>query len=291
MKKKVALYPLGAIILVLLASSTILKTSGSHPGSAGAPGDLTCAQSGCHTDAVVKHDTNIVNHLLFSGTDSTYMPGNSYTLTLQVNESHTQKFGFELVALSDLNNTNCGTFTLLEPTRTQILNYVNGTDLRYSVSHKTAGTGASSPGVIQWTMKWTAPATNAGDVTFWYASNCTNNDNLATGDYVFLSSFKIKAKDTTATGVKTEALKKDLSLYFNRDLHSLRLKFESDRNQESELIMFDMNGKLVLSKPLRVVIGMQELSIRIPDNLASGAYIVSMNIAGKATATKIWIDN
>lgn len=291
MKKKTYLLHLAFIALLSLASYTVIKTSGSHPGSTAAPGDQTCAASGCHTDASITYDTNTVNHLSISSSDTSYIPGQTYTLTLQVIESHTQKFGFELVALADSNNTNVGTFGLLEPTRTQILNYVSGTDLRYSVSHKTAGTAATGPGTIQWTMKWTAPASNVGNITFWYTTNCTNNNTFATGDMLFLSSFKIHHKDTvTVTGLQKFSQKKNVSMYFNRDLNSLNLNFESDRAQETELIMFDMNGKLVASKKLQVTIGQQEHKVKLPETLSNGAYIVSLSVSGKASATKILID-
>src|SRR5436853_3611337 len=94
--------------LIFMASYTVLKTSGSHPGSTGAPGDLTCSQFGCHITASVTQDSGLVNKLLFSANDTTYLPGNSYTLTLQVTDSHCQKFGFELVALKDSTDTNIG---------------------------------------------------------------------------------------------------------------------------------------------------------------------------------------
>jgi hypothetical protein len=282
-----------AVALLLLASGTIYKTSGTHPGSTGAPGDQTCAVSGCHSDAVINQDSGIVNQLLFSSNDTTYIPGNVYTLTLQVTESHTQKFGFELVALEDSSDTNTGTFAILETTRTQQVSHLNGTsDVRYSMTHKTAGTlTTSTAGAIQWRMQWTAPSTNVGTITFWYTTNCTNNDGFETGDYLFLSSFQIKPfTPPNPVGMKEQAKNKNLNVYYDRELQAINLRYASDRSQNGEVIIFDSNGKLVLEQSIHSNAGDQTQKLRMPNTLAKGTYIVKVSLAEKTLVTKLLVD-
>src|SRR5688572_20708998 len=108
-KRKMIITVSLALSLIVFANYTVLKTAGSHPGSTGAPGELTCAQASCHTDAQVSQDFGTVNNLIYSDPNAEYIPGQSYTLTLQVTKALVSKFGFELNALEDLATTNIGT--------------------------------------------------------------------------------------------------------------------------------------------------------------------------------------
>lgn len=281
--------------VLVLASYTVYKTSGAHPGSTGAPGDLTCAQSGCHVTATVTQDSGLVNTLLFSSIDTTYTPGNSYTLTLQVTKAAIQKFGFELVALKDSTNTNIGSFSLLESTRTQKINHMaGGGDLRYSMTHKTAGTTTSTAGAIQWKMKWTAPSTNVGTITFWYTSNCTNNNGFNTGDQLFLSHFQIRpAVDTTSvdttvvTGIRQFALQNSLRAYQEGSSQNLSINFSSYKEQRGRITLHDITGKLILEKEVQFVPGHNMERIRLPENCCEGPYVIKVYTDNKLYTNKI----
>jgi hypothetical protein len=300
-KKTITLFSVVACVLVM-ASYTAYKTSGSHPGSTGAPGDLTCAQSGCHVTASVAQDSGLVNKLLFTSNDTTYTPGTTYTLTLQVAKSQISKFGFELVALKDSTNTNIGNFTLIESTRTQKINHMaGGGDLRYSMTHKTAGTSTASPGAIQWRMKWTAPPANAGTITFWYASNCTNNNGFNTGDQIFLSHFQIRpfvpvdtsgGNDTTnITGIqKFHADLDRLRAYQDGNSNFLTVNFSSFAEQESKVMLYDVTGKLILTEEVHFVPGHNLEKIKLPVDCCEGAYFVKLAADGRIYTNKIILE-
>jgi hypothetical protein len=277
-----------------LASYTVFKSSGSHPGSTGAPGELTCAQSGCHV-AKVTQDSGTVNTLLFSGADTTYTPGSTYTLTLKVNKALISKFGFELVALKDSTNTNIGTFSLLESTRTQVINHVVGSnDFRFSMTHKTAGTTTSTPGAIQWRMKWTAPSTNVGKITFWYASNCTNNNGQETGDDIYLSHFRIRpfvpADTTITTGVGEYALGDALRAYQDGQSNDLLINFSSYGEQRGRITLYDINGRLILDKKVQLVPGHNLERVRLPENCCEGAYFVKLVTGDREYRSRIILE-
>jgi hypothetical protein len=300
-KTSIILFSVIAAVLTL-ASYTVYKTAGSHPGSTGAPGDLTCAQSGCHVTASVKPDSGLVNTLLFSSSDTTYLPGTTYTLTLKVAKSAISKFGFELVALKDSTNRNIGTFSLIESTRTQRINHVAaGGDLRYSMTHRTAGTGTAIAGAIQWRMKWTAPATNVGTITFWYASNCTNGNDQNTGDQVFLSHFRIRPfvpVDTTGgsdtlvtTGIDNSG--KDLArLRAYQEVNSsfLSVNFSSYTDQAGKIMLFDASGKLLLSEHVQWASGHNMKRIDLPSGCCEGAYFVKVQADNTVYTNKILLE-
>lgn len=299
MKKKSIILLSVLASVFFLASYTIYKTSGAHPGSTGAPGDLTCAQTGCHATASVTQDSGLVNTLLFTSIDTTYTPGNSYTLTLQVSKAAIAKFGFELVALKDSTNTNIGTLVPLETTRTQKINHMAaGNDLRYSMTHKTAGTTTATPGAIQWKMKWTAPSTNVGTITFWYAANCTNNNNLNTGDQIFLSHFQIRpvldttSVDTTViTGIRNLALNdKRLRVYQESNSEYMSVNFSSYKEQKGKVMLYDITGKLLLEKQVIFVPGHNMERIRLPENCCDGAYLVKVLADDKLYMNKLILE-
>src|SRR6478735_7589051 len=110
-KKLISILSLSGLVVLGLNLTTYKKTAGSHPGSTGAPLDQTCAQTGCHIDAQVIPNAITNTTLSFSASDTTYIPGQTYTLTLKakgLGSNPTTKFGFELVALTDKDSLNAG---------------------------------------------------------------------------------------------------------------------------------------------------------------------------------------
>ena len=208
----------GCLFICGSYTTRYIKTSGSHPGSTGAPLDLTCAQMGCHTDAPVILNAVNNNTLIFSSVDSSYVPGATYVITVQVQgsaASPTEKFGFEIGVLKDNDSTNVGQFAIIDPTRTQIITHPIGTDLRYSVTHQTSGTASLSTNFCSWTFSWTAPPVNEGKITFWYATICSNNNGMETGDRVYLHKFQIHPN--ALSSVKEISDDYELKTFFDRD--------------------------------------------------------------------------
>jgi hypothetical protein len=276
------------ISVFLCASYTILKTAGSHPGSTGAPGDATCASSGCHSDAQVIQNSVGVNTLEYSETDSTFIPGQTYTLTVKVNSPLTEKFGFELSALNNLNNTNAGFFNVLESVRTQTISHTYNNDLRYSVTHEALGTDSLSSGYTEWKMKWTAPTINQGPITFYYATNCTNNDGLESGDKIYLSSFVVKPVNTTA--IDEQQLDKKLRVFFNRDTRSIVMNYTLDYPSHIKISVNDCLGALVYESATSVKSTEQHEKIILSPNYAKGAYVVRLSRNSQIITKKIIVD-
>ena len=77
--KKISVVLVVIVFQVVLSSSVILKLSGAHEESTGAPNEKTCAQTTCHADASVSPGT-LVNTFTFNGGDSVYTPGETYPI-------------------------------------------------------------------------------------------------------------------------------------------------------------------------------------------------------------------
>lgn len=170
-----------------------LKSSGSHESSTGAPGERTCAQSGCHEMSEIIND-DTTNTLIFSDDDGLY--GNAMEgIRLRVRKEDKVKFGFQIVCLDSLNK-NAGSWVLLNKERVQ----TQGADFslvsavgRSYVTHTYKGNLAQVPGEIYWDFAWLPPANGyKGKVTFYVMSNCANNDNTNAGDVFYASKHSLQ---------------------------------------------------------------------------------------------------
>lgn len=79
-------------ILWFSLSSTIKDPSDPPMGNTGAPGETTCAQTGCHSGGVY------TGTVALTGVPDTVTANTSYTLTL-TNTSNAPRAGFQLVCL------------------------------------------------------------------------------------------------------------------------------------------------------------------------------------------------
>jgi hypothetical protein len=170
-----------------------LKSSGAHESSTGAPGERTCAQSGCHEMSEIIND-DTTNTLIFSDDDGLY--GNAMEgIRLRVRKEDKVKFGFQIVCLDSLNK-NAGSWVLLNKERVQ----TQGADFslvsavgRSYVTHTYKGNLAQVPGEIYWDFAWLPPANGyQGKVTFYVMSNCANNDNTNGGDVFYASKHSLR---------------------------------------------------------------------------------------------------
>jgi hypothetical protein len=291
--RRTSIIALCAIVCTALLSLSYSykKTSGSHPGSAGAPNDQTCAQVGCHINCPVILNATANNTLVFSSADSSYLPGQTYTLTLQVMGlaiNPVEKFGFELVGISDSDSLNVGQFTLTEPSRTHMLSYAGlGSDTRYSVTHSTPGTVSVSTNYNEWTFTWTAPSTNEGNITFYWATNCSNNDNNENGDRIYLSSFKIHA--SSAWSVKEIEQGYEFNSFYDSEARSIRVNYDLKGTRLVALSIVDELGRTVVQRAAEKQSGVQKQKIDLSNTLSKGTYLVKLKIDGRDLTKKILV--
>lgn len=288
MKKKNLISLISFLSVFVFANYTVYKTAASHPGSTGAPLDLTCAKAGCHADASVTLNAVNNNTLTFSSIDSSYVPGQTYSMTVKVNgpvSPVSTKFGFEIGAIKDADSLNVGSFVITNSARTQIITHPIGGDMRYSVTHKTASTPALSSNYNEWSFNWTAPPINEGKITFYYATNCTNNNGQNTGDKIFLHTFQIHP--SSVTSVKQIADEYDLKLYYDAEAKEILVSYDLKGNREVQVNAFDNLGKLVYKSPSLKLSGAQKQKISIGTNFPKGAYLVQLSIGNQIASKKV----
>lgn len=285
--KKIAVLCIVIAFQFILSSSIILKLAGAHEGSTGAPGEKTCAQSGCHADATVSPGT-LVNKLIFNGGDSVYTPGATYPIKIQVSKAGIKRFGFQVTVLKSSDNSYAGSLVVTDATRTQLQNGISPNPTRKYITHKSAGAAAVSSGLGEWTFNWKAPDTNIGAIKFYYATNATNMNNENTGDQVYLSSFEIKPK--TATGVEEKTEEEFFNVYYSTISKQLMVSYDHVPSGKARIELRNMEGQLIQSTALNGSgTSAQNVEIDLNSSLASGIYLVTYRVENTMLSRKIYI--
>ncbi len=178
--------------VMVQADLTEILSFGAPPSSTGAPGEISCAESGCHDDGPIPQ--NHGSHLLSIETrNGTFIPGDTALITVHVQDPEVQRFGFQVTAIDEYG-TAIGEFLITDSLHTQIMHsHVDLTDREY-VTYTKAGTLASQTGKYSWTFKWIIPQTQSSYARFYLATVSANNDNRDKGDKVFLRDTTISLK-------------------------------------------------------------------------------------------------
>ena len=153
---------------------------GPDPASNGIFGDaLACATSGCHGGNPVNFTGGSIT---ISGLPTSWVPDQTYPLTITVQRSGQSKFGFQLSAVADATNQQAGTLTA-GASNVQV---ITAGGIQYA-EHRNASA------VNTFSVSWTAPAANVGTVRFNLAGNAANGDTLSTGDFTYTRVDRVSA--------------------------------------------------------------------------------------------------
>ena len=163
MKKELSIFIIFLVIFIFhnntLLNSYPFGSPGNKTGSIG-DGGQNCM--GCHYGSNIGVAGSISSNFF----NNTYIPGNTYTLTLNAPSNYTN-YGFEITAEDPTTGSNKGIFIITDNLNTKSIE--NST----SVTHTIDGTNQES-----WTFDWTAPgfASSSTSVKF-YASIINGNGN------------------------------------------------------------------------------------------------------------------
>jgi len=175
-----------AVPFLIMAKMPEASSSGAPASHTGAPGETTCATIGCHDDNSV--NSGKAKLTIDMGQAVNYKPGHTYAVTIRITEPDVERFGFQIVALKNGDNSNIGTFELTDIKRTQYIKNQYDLFTREYVTYTFYGTDAVSSGVGEWTVNWKAPATNVGPITFYASGVSANDDETDKGDHVYTQS-------------------------------------------------------------------------------------------------------
>lgn len=183
-----------AIFLFVVASAFFIvaatperSSSGAPGGHTGAPDEQTCAASGCHDDRPTNNGTANLSIEVANGI-SNYIPGKTYEVKIKIADEGVNRFGFQLIALTNETRSTAGTFEIIDFARTQLVKDPKNFPDRTYVTYSFKGTDATEKGMSEWTVKWTAPKENVGSVVFYAAGVSANDDMTDKNDNVYTVS-------------------------------------------------------------------------------------------------------
>jgi hypothetical protein len=229
-----------AMCLVLFSSSSSYSDDpNGKAGASGAPGEQTCAESGCHDSFTLNSGTGSITISAPNLTNWAYTPGNTYTISVTVAQSNINLFGLCFEALKP-NGDNAG--TVHASTGTQIKNKTIGGFQRHAITHNT-NTGATANSHT-FTFTWDAPATDIGDITFYVAGLAANGNGNEVGDRVYSTSQVVTSAGSVGLDEITNA-NDDVLIFPNPSESMLQFSTKNIPSLSNELTIIDSQGRCI----------------------------------------------
>lgn len=258
--------------------SSHMFSSGGQSGLTGAPGENNCTQ--CHSGSTL--DGTIQNSFtLLDGVTpvTTYTPGDTYTVSLAL-ASAPAKSGFSSTVL-DGTDAMAGNLIGAGIGGTQNFSSAGRDYVSHTAVSNTSSTRA-------WT--WIAPTTNVGPVTFYVASNETNDNGATSGDMIYLSEHIVNP--TSAAGIDEKVGSKvvDFNASFSQTNSTLNISYGSLINGTSTLNLIDLTGQSVMTQELNNTnIGINNEKVLVPEHIKNGMYVVHFFVNNVATSKTVSI--
>jgi hypothetical protein len=257
------------------------NANGAPNGNTGAPGENNCTQ--CHSGSMLDgSEMNLLEMFDNAGNlVNTYLPDSTYNMKFTSNSPAIRK-GFQTVVLNT-SNTQSGTLNAITTEGTK-KNTAGGTNGRQYITHTLNGTSLST-----WGFTWKAPSTSQGDVTFYLASNVTNNNNSSSGDQIYLSQHTYSLEETNSTNFlnKTKSFS-FIAFYYEKHLH---LKFNSQFSGHGFVNVLNSFGQSVFYSNLGQINTNEEIrKILLPSNLNKGIYFVHVFVNNNSATRKIIVE-
>jgi hypothetical protein len=251
------------------------NSGGAGAGRTGAPGESNC--TACHAGTAQDGaNENILTILDGTNPVTTYTPGQQYTVALAMT-SNPAKRGFQATALTS-GNTMAGSFTGQAGNTS-----INGTTKKYANHTSTSNTSST----LSWTWNWTAPAAGSGNITFYVATNKTNNNGNDNGDVIYLSQHVFS--EASSAGIE-ETKTESMQIYFDGNSNSIHANFDALSVSATSLKLIDFSGKVIYNTTLGASdIGKNTREIQLNKSLKAGTYIATLEIGRKVYSKKIVI--
>jgi hypothetical protein len=204
---------------------------------------------------------------------NTYEPGKTYTLRVTANHSGDPAgFGFQAVALKASDDSQAGAFS--NPASDIQITTLAG---RQYPEHSTR----RESNVFE--VEWEAPAAGTGEVDFYSSIVVANGAAGSGGDGAAFLNTPVTLTEGVASSTSENGLLEALHIFPNPVEDELRLQMNSNEQQDYQLLIFNLNGQLVLSQRLSVALGEQLTTVSLPE-MAAGAYTLQITDGLKSSS-------
>jgi hypothetical protein len=249
-----------------------INSDNGKAGATGSPGEQTCSQSNCHTGSA---NNSMGGSVALTSSDLVnweYTPGQTYTLTATVTQQSRSLFGIGLEALLP-SGANAGTLTPGVGTTIKTAT-VMGNSRNNIVHNSNAGATANAH---SFTFTWTAPATDVGPITMYFAGNATNNNGAKTGDYIYNASQVVAPAGVGISEQENSPF--TFSFYPNPTTENITVNYSLEESAKVQYVIYDLTGKKVQTESATRFPGAQQQSIDV-NSLRAGTYLLSLNVNG-----------
>ncbi len=258
------------LFLLILTGVSSSSYNGTRAPSkkAGAPGDGTCADSGCHNTFPLNSGNGNVSIVA----PSQFSNGVPVDIEITVTDPEAVRFGFEITIMNDANE-NAGSFEILSTNTAKTIG-----NAAY-VSHFLANANNT------WTVRWNPPAeTSQQNVTIYAAGNGADGQSNRDNDRIYTTNHPMEFVPATSA---EESVHPENSLVLepvSPNPSSNRISLFVRAAGEVTLAVADIAGRRVFEQHAGLVAGRKEISIDL-DGLPPGYYIVRAT-SGRQTVTR-----
>jgi hypothetical protein len=243
-------------------------------GYTGAPGDQPNTCLTCHNSGTFNPTMTIE---LFDSIGTTrvtrYALNRQYTVRLSITTAAgttASGFGFQLIDLRRTDNSNVQGFL---PKDKQDANIgidtlTSGTTKRVYAEHNARLTS----NVIN--VRWKAPATDLGIITFYGAGNAVNAGNTNAGDNGTPSA-NLSISSPSVTGINELAENVAIQVSPNPTVSDVVLNLESKKAKDLSVRIVDISGRTIITEKWSVQVGNNKRVINM-STVSKGAYMVQI---------------
>lgn len=263
------------IFILLIAAGGLLNnkaietaqafTSGLNNGFTGAPNEVTCATSGCHSSLLQTDKEDFTITATPPSTDN-----NLYDITVKSisSDPNRNRWGFQVTALTS-GNQPAGRFIDALDGTTELLPDKGPNNDRQYIQNSAAGTFR---GDSQATWKFQWQATTSDEVIFYAAGVQADNNRTSTGDFVFSATATIRPSVPAVDPKITEATVKGKKLLVRgEDFANGAMIFMNEEKQKTQNDAASPRTSLIAKKAGRNIAPGQTVAIKVknPDGRES----------------------
>ena len=254
-------------------------------GNTGAPGDESFSNgqpivcNSCHTASNITSSLAISVLNTSGDTVTQYVPGQQYTARVVVTAvtGNPQGYGFQMIALKDTGNTDLDGFSDMNPNNYKIVT-VNSTGRTYAEHDN-----VSTPNTFN--VKWTAPATGTGSVTFYAAGNAVNKNGQNNGDGASFSNLKLTEGSSSSTK-NPDAERIALRVWPNPAESEAKMSVTLPEGGAYRLAVFNLSGRLVWETSQQLPAGDNLLDVPVA-GWEAGVYFATLSGRGISANVKV----
>jgi Secretion system C-terminal sorting domain len=247
-------------------------------GYTGAPGDQpgTCATTGCHTGGTFNPTLKIE---LFDSLGTTavarYVLNRQYTVRLTISSAATPAptgWGFQLIDIRRSDNSNVKGFLAKDKQDANIgIDTIAATATTASRVYAEHNARLTS-NIIN--IKWKAPATDLGIVTFYGAGNATNAGGSSAGDNGTPSA-NLQVASPTVSRVNELAENISIQLSPNPTPSEMVINLDSKAAKNLGVTILDLSGRSVITEKWQIQVGENKRSVNL-GSLSQGVYMLQI---------------